>query len=319
MTLQQILSNAYPILSLDSEGNYNVNSKSITNLGEPKTGSSAATKSYVDNAINIDYSKVITPLLFNMMSSVIYEQFVSDHCSTLYKIDRASSTQVAYNTIGAFKYISTLFDQTRHEINASSVTNLRPILEDKDTSIDDMYAVKFNNNRRLTCNINMNTPIVNIFVVFEIDAYTKSIAKYGHNAVFGNDDGRNNGKFITFNTRKQLIVSGVTGHNIVTSYPSNANAGELYNYKVLSVHWNLPTDINKSYIYCNGKKLLNFTSNSSTGTTTTTIGDLSNSISAPLNGKIAFFSFYKKKLTEQIIKLHHKVLCERYKITPDPI
>ena len=277
---------------------------------------------------NIDYSKDIEqkflPLLqtnlFNVMPDLIYEHFVKNNCSTLYQIDRANSFQVSYNTVGALKYISTLYDQTRHGINAvQSKSNLQPILEDKDRTIDDMYPIKFINNRRLTSNISLNTSIVNVFVVYKLNSYSTHISKYGTNALFGNDDGKNNGKYITFTTRGHLIVSGVTGHNIVTSYPSNANAGELNSYKLLSVHWNLPSEKNKSYIYCNGKKILNFTSNSTTGLNTTTIGDLSTIIRAPLNGNIAFFSFYNKKISEPIIKLHHKTLCERYKISHDPI
>ena len=143
--------------------------------------------------------------------------------------------------------------------------------------------------------------------------------KYGDNSVFGNDDGKNNGKYITFNSRKSLIVAGSnSGRDIVTSYPSNADAGELFKYKVLSVHWNPPSLINESYIFCNGKKILNFTSNNTTGASTTTIGNLSNTKkSAPLKGDISFFSVYKNILSEQTIKLHHKVLCERYKIIHD--
>ena len=169
-------------------------------------------------------------------------------------------------------------------------------------------------------NINLNTSIVNVFVVFSLNTYSSSISKYGQNALFGNDDGKNNGKYITFSTRGSLIVAGSnSSRDIVNSYPNKANAGELYKYKVLSVHWNPPSEINKSYIYCNGKKILNFTSNNTTGTSTTTIGNLSNGKDAPLKGNIAFFSVYKNNMDDKTIKLHHKVLCERYKIIHDPI
>ena len=277
---------------------------------------------------NIDYSKVIEqkflPLfqtnLFNILPDVIYEKFVEKNCITLYKIDRANIFEVSYTTTGPFKHISILHDQSRYRNDATqSTNNLKPILEDRDTDIDDRHPIHFIQNERLTCNTNLNTSIVNVFVVFKLNSYSTHISKYGDNALFGNDDGKNNGKFITFTSAKALIVSGVVGHNIVSSYPSRADAGELYHYKVLSVHWNPHTQINKSYIYCNGKKILNFTSKNTTGTTTMTIGDLANAKSAPLKGNIAFFSVYKKTLSEQMIRLHHKVLCERYKITHDPI
>ena len=366
---------SYHVMSLDSNGNYNVHNSRIINLSDPidnsdainkkfldkipgvsltrsikaagglfmegssldglpvpTTDSSAASKSYVDDKDTAmktyvdsknnehNFSQLFLTNLLNITSDLIYENFVKNNCQTLYQIDRANSSQVSYNTVGSLKYISTLYDQTRHGINAvQSRSNLQPILGDKDINIDDMYPIKFNNNRRLTSNINLNSSIVVVFVVYKLNAYSTHISKYGTNALFGNDDGKNNGKYITFNTRGQLIFSGVSGPNIITSYPSNANAGELNSYKILSVHWNLPTEKNKSYIYCNGKKIINFTSNSTTGENTTTIGDLSSILRAPLNGNIAFFSFYNKNLSEAIIKLHHKVLCERYKISHDPI
>ena len=366
---------SYHVMSLDSNGNYNVHNNRIINLADPidisdavtkkfldkipgvsltrsikaagglfmegasldglpvpSTASSAATKSYVDGKDTAmksyvdsknseqNFSHLLLVNLLNITSDLIYENFVKNNCQTLYQIDRANSSQVSYNTLSSLKYISILYDQTRHSINAvQSRSNLQPILGDKDTSIDDMYPIKFNNNRRLTSNINLNSSIVAVFVVYKLNSYSTHISKYGTNALFGNDDGKNNGKYITFNTRGNLIFSGVSGPNIVTSYPSNANAGELNNYKLLSVHWNLATEKNKSYIYCNGKKIISFTSNSTTGENTTTIGDLSSILRAPLNGNIAFFSFYNKNLSEEIIMLHHKVLCERYKISHDLI
>ena len=275
---------------------------------------------------NIDYSKDIEqqflPLLqtnlFNILPDVLYEQFVNKHCSTLYKIDRANSTEVAYDNFN--KKIIHLYDQTRYRINATqSTVGLRPTLSKQDTVIDNRYPINFNGNERFISKINLNTPIVNVFVVFKINAYSNHITRYGDNAIFGNDDGKNNGKYITFNRTSLIVAGSNSGRDIVHSYPNNANVGELHNYKVLSIHWNSPSQINKSYIYCNGKKLPNFTSNNTTGTSTTTIGDLSSIKRAPFKGNIAFFSVYKNTLSEQTIKLHHKILCERYKITHDPI
>ena len=278
---------------------------------------------------NVDYSKVVEqqflPLLqsnlFNIIPDVLYEQFVNKFCTTLYKIDRASSSEVIYETKGNSKHISKLCDQTRFQITAvQSTSNLKPILEHTGPIIDYRYSIKFTEGDRLTANINLNAPIVNVFVVYSLNTFKSSISIYGQNALFGNDDGRNNGRYITFNSSKSLIVAGSnSGRDIVNSYPNNANAGELNKYKVLSVHFNQPSEINKSYIYCNGKKLLDFTSNSTKGTSTTTIGDLSDIKRAPLRGNIAFFSVYKNILSKQTIKLHHKILCERYNVTHDSI
>ena len=318
--------------SIVAAGGLSMEGKPIDGLPVPGSASSAATKSYVDgkdtamkNYVNAktheqNFTQLLLTNLLNVTSDLIYENFVKNNCRTLYAIDRANSQQVTYSALGQMKYISILYDQTRHSINAvQSSSNLQPILGDKDSSIDDMYPIKFTSNRRLTSNINLNSSIAVVFVVYKLNSYSTHISKYGTNALFGNDDGKNNGKYITFNTRGDLIFSGVSGPNIISRYPSNANAGELNSYKILSIHWNLSSEKNKSYIYCNGKRIINFTSNSSTGQSTTTIGDLSSTRRAPLDGNIAFFSFYNKFLTEEIILLHHKVLCERYKISHDPI
>ena len=51
---------------------------------------------------------------------------------------------------------------------------------------------------RLISSINLNTNIVNVFIVFKLNSYSTHISKYGDNALFGNDDGKNNGKYVTF-------------------------------------------------------------------------------------------------------------------------
>ena len=366
---------SYHVLSLDSDGNYNLYNKRIIDLATPVddgdavnkkflesipgvslsrsivaagglsmegkpldglpvpgTASSAATKSYVDGVdanvrnyvdgkTNVNnYTQYFMYHLINFTSDMYLENFVKNNCHALYEIDRVSNTQVTYSVLGQLKYIDAIYDQTRHGINARQNNNsLKPILGDRDSLIDGRYPVTFISNRRLTSTIALNSQFVVIFIVYKLKSYSTHISKYGTNALFGNDDGKNNGKYVTFNTRGNLIFSGTAGHSIITSYPTNANAGELNSYKVLSLHWNASSAKNGSYIYCNGKKITSFTSNGTAGVSTTTIGDLSSTVRAPLDGNIAYLSFYDKFLPEQMILLHHKVLCERYKVSHDPI
>ena len=52
---------------------------------------------------------------------------------------------------------------------------------------------------------------------------------------------------------------------------------------------------NKSHVYCNGKKLTDFTAKTTTGAVKLTLGDIHNTNSFPFDGSITFFSILKHK------------------------
>ena len=110
----------------------------------------------------------------------------------------------------------------------------------------------------------------------------------------------------------------INGRTPIADYQSKANAGEIGKWICLSVHWNIPTET--SFVYTNGKKLVDFTSRTSQGSKIMTFGDLNPSGIAPFNGKIASFLLYKnKRMTSRDILLHHKVLCKWYGVDHDEI
>ena len=91
------------------------------------------------------------------------------------------------------------------------------------------------------------------------------------------------------------------------------------NFSVLSVHYNTP-DENNSLVYCNGKYVINFTGETSTGQNTFSIGSISSDPTKYTSLKhIAYFSLYHGRFSAIDIKRIHKYLCERYKIDHDPI
>jgi len=79
--------------------------------------------------------------------------------------------------------------------------------------------------------------------------------------------------------------------------------------------------VNDSLVYCNGKYVVNFTVESSTGGENTfSIGSISSTPSQYNSQRqIAYFSLYHGCFNVKDIKTIHKYLGERYRIDHDPI
>jgi len=79
--------------------------------------------------------------------------------------------------------------------------------------------------------------------------------------------------------------------------------------------------VNDSLVYCNGKYVANFTGESNTGGEDPfSIGSISSTPSSFDSLKqIAYFSLYHGRLNVKDIKIMHKYLCEKYRITHDSI
>ena len=120
----------------------------------------------------------------------------------------------------------------------------------------------------------------------------------------------------------------------IVPFKNKANAGELDKWCSLSVHWNGNSpQTNKSSVYCNGVKLVNFTSNYLNASGKMQIGSSNDDDSIVFStfvmrfagtgmfkGDIAFFMFKQGIMDERTILLHHKLLCEKwYYINANPI
>ena len=169
--------------------------------------------------------------------------------------------------------------------------------------------------------------IINIFIVYRIKAYDTN-NYWTRNGLFGYGYGGFN-KFVNFSPKGDLIVSNTTNNYIIIGsnpivtkqplapYKNKANAGVIYKWVCLSIHWdNYTTPAgNHSSVCCNGQKLANFQSRTSPGSTKMTFGDISVSGMAPFKGDISFFCVYKGRLiNEEDILLHHHVLCNWFNI-----
>ena len=192
-------------------------------------------------------------------------------------------------------------------------------VESRKPTADDDLNFSYMNYRAqqfLTVDYNLNGKNnLNVFIVFRILDSSGAIL----NGIFGNDNGGND-RYIAVRhnvTPKQLRIGYGNGRLDLSSFPSKANPITL-NFSVLSVHYNTP-DENNSLVYCNGKYVINFTGETSTGQNTFSIGSIS---SFPANTSlkhIAYFSLYYGRFSRKDILIQHNYLCERYKIDHDPI
>ena len=300
------------------ETNLDMNNHKITNLDDPLNEGDACNK----RSLNILETK--------LSETLFWESYKLADC--LYKIDRGIPTEVTFDN--STREVSDLFDQSLKENHASQTTKAnRPILCTKAEKINYRYFLKFDGNKRMLSNIDLNpasgqADIVNVFIVYRLNS---NLGSHFRNGLFGHGNGGWD-KFVTFSPNGELVVSGTTNDHIVIGqkafnsknaiapYQSKANASELNKWVCLSIHWDVPGGNNASEVWCNGKKLANFAAKTSPGSNTMTFGDLNPSGIAGLKGDIAFFCLYKgKNLTESNIKLHHRVLCEWYAVDHDPI
>ena len=309
------------------ETKLDMNNHKIINLDDPLNEGDACNK----RSLNIVERK-FNNLSSNLSETLFWESYQLVDC--LYKIERGTPTEVTFDN--STREVSDLFDQSLKENHATQTTKAnRPILCTKAEKINYRYYLKFDGNKRMLSAINLNTgsgqaDIVNIFIVYRLNSYT---GPYGlRNGLFGHDDGAGFDKFIAFSPDKSLVIAGTTGgytvvgpnsysgKNPIVGYQSKANAGELNKWICLSIHWDVSGGNNASEVWCNGKKLANFTARTSPGSNTMTFGDFKPAGRAGLKGDIAFFCLYKcENLTETNIKLHHQVLCKWYAVDHDPI
>ena len=204
-----------------------------------------------------------------------------------------------------------------HDAN-QSVESMKPTADD---DLNFSY-MNFRALQRLTVDYNLNGKNnLNVFIVFRI-LYSLRSTLIG---IFGNDNGGND-RYIAVRpnvTPKQLRIGYGNGRLDISSFPSKANPLTL-NFSVLSVHYNTP-DENNSLVYCNGKYVINFTGETSTGQNTFSIGSITSLIYptigtiSPASKNIAYFSLYHGRFSTIDIKRQHKYLYERYKIDHDPI
>ena len=189
----------------------------------------------------------------------------------------------------------------------------------KPTADDDLNFSYMNYRARqcLIVNYNLNGKNnLNVFIVFRIlDSPGVKL-----NGIFGNDNGGNDRYIAVWHneTPKKLRIGYGNGYVDRSIFPSKASPVTL-NFSVLSVHYNTPNE-NNSLVYCNGKYVINFTGETSTGENTFSIGSISSNPTHYTSLKhIAYFSLYHGRFSRKDILIQHKYLCERYKIDHDPI
>ena len=201
-----------------------------------------------------------------------------------------------------------------------SVQNRKP------RALDDLNFsyLHFREKQCLTVDYNLNDKNnLNIFVVFRIlDVPGGTI-----NGIFGNDNSKHVSsrydRFIDLAKisaiKKVLRIGYGGGYEQISSFPDKASPVTL-DCSLLSVHYNT-VQVDDSLIYCNGKYIANFTSQSNTGGQNTfSIGSISSDSSRYDSEKhIPYFSLHHGRFSVKYILIMHKYLCERYRIDHHPI
>ena len=287
------------------------------------------------NTTNLKYAINMECLLnytYGQISETLFwEWYVNS--SAFYHFPTSNSHEITFDP--STRKVSKIFDQSLSQDDAyQNTTNNQPTICNKNDRINNRYYLIFDGskNQRMISDINLNVSageedIINIFIVYYIDSFGGSY--WTRCGLYGADNGGFD-VFTSFSPQGDLIVSKTTNDHIVigqnitngrtpiADYQNKANAGEIGKWICLSVHWNIPTE--KSFVYCNGKMLTEFTNRSSIGSVQMTFGDLNPSSIAPFYGKIACFLLYKnKRMLQRDILLHHKVLSKWFGVNIDEI
>ena len=296
----------------------NMNKKTIENLPLPTETTQAATKGYVD------ISGIFS--ILEHATATFIDGYIKQNAECLYSVERGTKEELQYNS--STRAISSLFDQTLSGLNATQTTSAQqPKLST--TKNAKRFFFTFDGTKRMLSNVDLNpatgaNDIVHVFILFRLTTHSGSNANF-RNGLFGHDNGSWD-KFVSFNplSSNSLIISGTTNQKRVevggNDWKTKANASELNKWCCLSVHWDVPAGAKKSSCWVNGKKVKNFTSRTSQGSTQMTFGDLDPNGLAGLKGDIQLFLLYKGwGMSDLIVKAHHKMICERFGVDHDAI
>ena len=289
----------------------------IRNLPLPTVASQAASKEYVD------ISGIFS--ILGQATATYVDGHIKENAECLYSVERGTKEEVFFDS--STRVISTLLDQTLSGLNATqSTVARRPKLST--TKNAKRFYFTFDGNKRMLSNINLNpasggNDIVHVFILFGLKTHAGSDPNF-RNGLFGHDNGGWD-KFVVFNPRNSnsMVISGTTNNKIEvigSDWQTNANASELNKWCCLSVHWDVPAGAKKSSCWVNGKKVKSFQARTSQGSNQMTFGDLNPNGGVGLNGDIQLFLLYKGwGMSDLIIKVHHKMICERYGVIHDAI
>ena len=308
--------------------NIDMRNKHIINLSS--TGQS------LKSVINVEY---MINFMYNSLAETLIWEYYTTYSSAFYKVDTSNHTEVVYDD--TTRKVSLLYDQSLSGDHSTQTnSNLQCVLCNKTDRINNRYYLQFDGTKRMISDINLNKQlnkpdIVNVFIVYRIKSYNGSY--WTINALFGHDNS-NFDKFISFgpetNGCSDLIISGTTptdhiviginnvnGRSVIANHQSNAYPGVLNQFVCLSVHWDVDLGVDGSKVFCNGKLLTTFQARTSQGDNQLCFGNLNPTgiTGAGLDGDIALFLLYRNRMDERSIKLHHKVFCNWYQITHDPI
>ena len=178
----------------------------------------------------------------------------------------------------------------------------------------------FNVGECLNVDYNLNNKeYISVFIVYSIHDHVTFF-----NGLWDVENGGND-KYIAFKHLSPIpgYLLIASGNNLPTlkSFASKAHPVTKDRITLLSVHYNTFNE-NNSELYCNGKQLDRFITESTTGQNTFSIGAANDKAE---NSKTQYKRIYHFSLFQNYffnpkdVKRMHKHLCERYTIDHDPI
>ena len=187
-----------------------------------------------------------------------------------------------------------LLNQYNHQYDATASSPATTPTKGTDL-VSGRHTMSFDGSQFITCPMNWNTDVtidnLQVFIVFKYNDVSGSTYRDG---IIGNDNG-NWDRFIALHSGN-LILGGGTRNSLpitISSFPSDANPVQTTKFCVLSVHWNnkgtsgCGTD--KSFVFCNGKKLATFSTDNIYGDTSFALGAVGITGDDKIKGEIGRF------------------------------
>jgi len=194
-------------------------------------------------------------------------------------------------------------------------------------TVSGRHTISFNGTQYVTSSMNWNTSsesTIDNLQVFAVFKFSDISGTGDRDGIFGNDNAGWDRFIALFNNNDLFCGGAASGGNskglIISTFPSDANPVQISKFCVLSIHWNNKGSsgcgVNKSFVYCNGKKLATFTAGDVTGTTSFGIGNLGSGKDT-MKGEVGRFLVCGSRahpMGEEEITIIHKYLMRDWKI-----
>ena len=186
------------------------------------------------------------------------------------------------------------------------------------------YTLKFDSDQILICPMDWNGneahDNLQVFIVYKYNNLIRDNSGVIRDALFGHDNGGWD-RFVAYRNKHIMVGGASGGWHGVASEPGDYDPAQDTKFCVLSVHWNNRGSSNcgegASSVWCNGKRLTNFTAKNVDGESSFTLTAINSSGAKTAQVEIGRFlvcgSRSDPMIDEEIQRVHH-YLMEEWKI-----